>query len=177
VIQTSVTEEGDLAHDLAILRHHIQKLEYFEDVNELLLERSHVLEKEGLPKIYSSRSKRHFPEDIIVDAKRLVRRWEAGQFEVSIDRGIKHEKLDLSQGKTRWAHSLKMVEDSPNTHRDAHCEGHNGLDNGQWWFSRLAILRDGAHGENEAGIFGVVNALAIVISAKGYANVDNGDVS
>jgi hypothetical protein len=109
-----------------------------------------------------------------VDAKRLARRWEAGQFDASIDRGIKHEKLSLGQGKTRWAHSLKMEEGD---HRDAHIQGHNGLDIGQWWFSRLAVLRDGAHGEIEAGIFGAAKALAIALSGKGYANVDNGDVS
>ncbi|PQE03211.1 YDG SRA domain-containing protein [Rutstroemia sp. NJR-2017a BBW] len=172
IIKTSTTGQGDLTHHHVTLRNHIQKLEYFEEVSELLLDRSHILKEEGLPRIYSSKNKLHFPQDIIVDAKRLARRWEAGQFDASIDRGIKHEKLSLGQGKTRWVHSLKMEESD---HRDAHVEGHNGLDIGQWWFSRLAVLRDGAHGENEAGIFGVANALAIALSGKGYANVDMGD--
>ncbi|PQE29730.1 ydg sra domain-containing protein [Rutstroemia sp. NJR-2017a WRK4] len=172
IIKTSTTGQGDLTHDHATLRNHIQKLEYFEEVSELLLDRSHILKEEGLPRIYSCKNKLHFPQDIIVDAKRLARRWEAGQFDASIDRGIKHEKLSLGQGKTRWAHNLKIEESD---HRDAHVQGHNGLDVGQWWFSRLAVLRDGAHGEIEAGIFGVANALAIALSGKGYANVDMGD--
>lgn len=166
-----------MAHDSTILRHHIQKLEYFENVNELLIDRSHVLKEEGLPRIYSSGNKHYFPEDIIVDAKRLVRRWAAGHFDASIDRGIKHEKLDLGQGKTRWSHSLKIVGNGVHNHRAADFQGHNGLDNGQWWYSRLAALRDGAHGEAEAGIFGATTALAIALSATGYANIDNGDVS
>ncbi|KAM3078217.1 hypothetical protein ACMFMG_002484 [Clarireedia jacksonii] len=175
VIQTSITQQGDLTHDITILRHHIQKLEYFDNVNELLIHRSHVLKQEGLPRIYSPGNKLYFPEDIIVDAKRLVRRWEAGQFNAFIDRGIKHEKLALGQGKTRWTHSLKFIENGVDYHRAADVQGHNGLDNGQWWQSRLAVLRDGAHGEIEAGISGATSALAIVLSAQGYANVDNGD--
>lgn len=57
--------------------------------------------------------------------------------------------------------------------------GHNGLVNGQWWPIRQGVLRDGAHGEVEAGIAGKTGkgAFSIVMADGGYADKDECDVS
>lgn len=55
----------------------------------------------------------------------------------------------------------------------------NNLVNGQWRPHRLCLLRDGAHGEVEAGISDQTSqgAHSIVVSAGGYADDDQVEVS
>jgi hypothetical protein len=46
------------------------------------------------------------------------------------------------------------------------------------WPNRLCAIRDGAHGEHEAGIYGKKDrgAFAVVVAAGGYADEDHGEV-
>lgn len=52
--------------------------------------------------------------------------------------------------------------------------GHNGLAPGDWFPFQLCAMRDGAHGESQAGISGSVidGAWSIVVS-KAYEGVDD----
>lgn len=57
--------------------------------------------------------------------------------------------------------------------RSAKVLGHNGLAPGAWFAYRICALRDGAHGESQAGISGNIQdgAHSIVVSGA-YEGVD-----
>ena len=59
-----------------------------------------------------------------------------------------------------------------------HYQGQGDLINGTWWPLQLCALRDGAHGETEAGIHGHpdIGALSIVLSGGGYEDIDDGEI-
>jgi hypothetical protein len=102
--------------------------------------------------------------------------WMRGDFDPNLLRGIDTTRGILQKsGKKRTAYKL-----TPGYQHKipANVFGANGLFNGQWWPSRLCALRDGAHGEVEAGICGSADAgaFAVVVSQGGYADKDNGDV-
>ena len=99
-----------------------------------------------------------------------------GDFDPNLLRGIDTTKGVLEKsGKKRTTHKLKPDYQHK---RNANVFGSNGLTNGQWWPSRLCALRDGAHGEVEAGICGLKDngAFAVVVAEGSYADEDNGDV-
>jgi hypothetical protein len=61
--------------------------------------------------------------------------------------------------------------------RLANFTGEGDLRNGQWWPFQLTAVRDGAHGETEAGISGsngVATSIILNSSKSRYANVDLG---
>lgn len=55
----------------------------------------------------------------------------------------------------------------------AKVSGDNGLAVGEWWPYRVCALRDGAHGESQAGISGsVADGAHSVVVAGAYEGVD-----
>lgn len=76
---------------------------------------------------------------------------------------------EVSEGKVR---SLS-IDPNYKDRRSAKVLGHNGLEVGAWSAYRLCALRDGAHGESQAGISGNIEdgAWSIVLSGV-YEGVD-----
>lgn len=95
------------------------------------------------------------PIDIILDAESILKKWGNSDFDPALLKGI-----ELSQTVKRGAGGGKK-----NTKRNTHYKledgypfkknpqvvGHNGLIIGDWWPLQICALRDGAHGEMEAG--------------------------
>ncbi|TAQ86390.1 hypothetical protein B7494_g5292 [Chlorociboria aeruginascens] len=155
------------------LRTRIHEMEFYEFLNAIIVKKSKVLEEEGLLQIFDGQHKSLFPWDIVADSEALWHRWMGGELNPSLLRGITTTKGTLDNDKKRISHKL----DKEYTKRkSANVVGANGLINGQWWPSRICCLRDGAHGEQEAGIHGQIGkgAFSVVIAAGGYDDKDNG---
>ncbi|RDL42443.1 uncharacterized protein BP5553_02422 [Venustampulla echinocandica] len=139
------------------------------------IKKSKVLDEGGLRRIFDSPDTDAFPYDIRADAEALWLRWMNEDIDPNLLRGIETTKGVLSSGKKRTQHKL---EQNYQHKKSANTFGDNGLVNGQWWPSRLCAFRDGAHGEQEAGIHGQggVGAYAVAVSSTEYDDIDNGDV-
>ncbi|KAI5306025.1 hypothetical protein KEM56_002496 [Ascosphaera pollenicola] len=113
-----------------------------------------------------------------LDLLELLMRWRRGDLDPFLLRGIEIRKSQstgsVSRGEDR-SYRFK---------RAANVQGHNGLQVGQWWPLRIAMLRDGAHGSSEAGIAGneslgaiscILGGGAIGTTGRDYPDVDNGE--
>ncbi|KAJ9611755.1 hypothetical protein H2200_004939 [Cladophialophora chaetospira] len=117
-------------------------------------------------------SRLDFPIQLVEDLTILLTKWQAGDFSVRAHRGCVYSK------QTRqWS-----IDPNCSYRRKADFYGHGHLVNGQVWPSRIAMVRDGAHGATRAGIGGSKKhgATSIVLNpvkSKGneYADVDEGD--
>jgi hypothetical protein len=116
-----------------------------------------------------------FPWDLAADAEALWIRWMGEDLDCHLMRGIEISKGVLESGKKRTSYKL---EKSYTQKKSANAVGDNNLTNGQWWPSRICALRDGAHGEQEAGIHGQtgMGAYSVVVAVGGYADMDYGEV-
>jgi hypothetical protein len=166
---------GDLKRWIMELRTKIHEVEFLLVLKDIIIKKSGLLESNGLSLIFDGEDKAVFPWDIAADAEALWMRWMSGDIDPHLLRGIKTEKGVLASGKKSTTHRLEpdySMKKSPNVF------GANNLTNGQWWPSRVCALRDGAHGEQEAGIYGQtgIGAYSIVVAAGGYDDKDRGDV-
>ncbi|PGH14202.1 hypothetical protein AJ79_03175 [Helicocarpus griseus UAMH5409] len=130
----------------------------------------------GLPAIVKNNL---VPWDIKLDCEEILSRWEMGDRDTNMYRGIEvlhrqHKNPDGTRGKIVTSRSLRATYQFK---KDCLVAGENGLQNGQWFPLQLMAVRDGAHGETEAGICGRFGkgAVSIVLSGKGYADIDQGD--
>ena len=159
----------------ADLRKEIHKLEHYDWINPDLLELTNV-QDEGLRPLVSSRDG-VFPADIVDDASVILNRWNSGELEGSLIRGVNvlQGKAEI-KGKVRKGVSY-TIEDNYAHRIPAGFGGSNGLVNGQWWPLQVCAQRDGAHGERQAGISGVKGrgAQSIILAGSGYKDIDNGD--
>lgn len=115
---------------------------------------------------------------VSADLHELLSRWRRGDLDPYILRGIETRK-SLKDGRISRAEDRRF-----RFKREANKQGHNGLQIGQWWPLRLAMLRDGAHGSAEGGIAGneYLGAVSCVIGGGAsreidhdYPDVDMGD--
>lgn len=164
------------------LRQEIHKIEFSPFLNsekisevQITIKKSRVLDAEGLPEIIDNR-RGLFPPDVVADASVLFGRWVEGNFDPNLLRGIQVFKGTLNNGKKRTNYTLKDDTKYP-FKKSAHVVGANGLHVGQWWPLRIAAIRDGCHGEQEAGISGSSEkgVFAICMAEGGYLDEDNGD--
>lgn len=155
------------------LRQVVQHMEHFPSLSDVLIKKSQVLDDRGLPAIFDNADGIEFPYDIRADALYLYNRWITGDIDGHLLRGIKTEKQVLESGKRRAAHRLEPGYEK----KSSNYVGTGSLVNGQWWPSRLCLMRDGAHGEVEAGIAGQTGkgAYSVVVSGGGYADDDQGE--
>jgi hypothetical protein len=98
----------------------------------------------------------------------------SGNLDNSILRGVNTTTRDAESGGKR-TYSLKQ---DYTEKLSANYFGKGRLVNGQWWPSRLCALRDGAHGQSEAGIHGEAGkgAYSIVVAGSRYDDKDHGEV-
>lgn len=154
------------------LRTRLHRMEFYDFLSGVLICKSRILEDEGLPAIFDA-PPGLFPWDIRADSRMLYEKWVVGQLDPHLFRGIEDKKVTKSDGKV--VKSRKFASDyadriSPNY------VGEGNLVNGMWWPLQFCAMRDGAHGETEAGIHGQLGfgAYSIVVSDGGYRNVDGG---
>ncbi|KAK2756153.1 hypothetical protein FQN54_005561 [Arachnomyces sp. PD_36] len=137
----------------------------------------------GIPQLFTNRL---LPWEIIADAEVLYERWNPGDLDSNLLRGI-----DLRQGVAADGKKAGHISRSLTPHHPSRksCEyvGEGHLRNGQWFPYQICAVRDGAHGDHEAGIYGKfgLGALSVVLSSSGrtgassrtntYANVDEGN--
>lgn len=121
------------------------------------------------------------PWDIRLDAEMLLLRWQRDDFNPELDRGIIERRTQARDENGTSGLSRTLNKSYPHK-LSPKFEGEGHLRNGQWWPWRIAAIRDGAHGEIEAGIFGYNGvAVSIVLSCpkretEGYRNIDQGTV-
>lgn len=125
-------------------------MEFYEFLSGVIVKKSRVLESEGLPQIFEDQ-RDIFPWDLKADAETLFIRWMTSCLDPHLLRGIETTKGKLASGLKRSSHKLLRAYAY---RRSANVIGNNNLSNGTWGPSRICALRDGAHGEQEAGISG-----------------------
>jgi hypothetical protein len=171
----AVKSDGQSERYFSELRRKIHEMEFYEFLSGVLIKKSKILESEGLSQIFDGPDKDIFPWDLAADAEALWLRWMSGDLDSSLLRGISTTKGVLQSGMKRTSYKL---EKNYMQKKSANVFGANNLINGQWWPSRICALRDGAHGEQEAGIHGqtAMGAFSVVVAAGGYADKDHGEV-
>ena len=117
------------------------------------------------------------PRDIQDDAFMLYQRWFRGDLEGDMFRGIEstrqtndHRSFRKHKVEVSWPHK-KSANFIGATQEDG-----TELRSGMWWPLQICAVRDGVHGEIEAGIAGKKEhgAYSVVLSGGRYANIDNG---
>ena len=159
---------------LGQIRVTLHRMEFFDFVSHVLIKKSKVLDDEvGLPQIFNGKGA-PYPWDIKADAQALYLRWLRGVIDPHLLRGIESSRKQRATGTSGITHKL---EQGYLARVLCNVIGDNGLQNGQWWPMQICALRDGAHGEIEAGIHGKPGqgAISVILSGGGYADVDEGD--
>ena len=166
--------EDDLEPSFARLRQRLHQMEFWDFLSGVLIKKSKLLEDQGLPMIFEDTSDVKFPFDIKADALSLHQRWLAGRLDPHLLVGIDTKLKKNSNGKEIKTRNLQR--DYPGK-VSCNYVGSGNLQNGQWWPLQICAMRDGAHGEIEAGIHGQPQngAYSIVLSNGGYADIDNGE--
>lgn len=163
---------------MKVLRDRLEKLMFFAFPPDA--ETSRELERfldtdTGIPQLFDCSLLPWYMKD---DARAIFDRWSEGDLDYNLLRGI-----DIRSGTTTGKKTTMMSRALTYGYKfkkasDFVGEGH--LHNGQWFPYQICAVRDGAHGDHEAGIFGKVGtgALSIVLSSgrtKGYADIDEGE--
>ncbi|OJD17701.1 hypothetical protein AJ78_02226 [Emergomyces pasteurianus Ep9510] len=152
------------------MRERVQQLQFYY-ISEALpsLLQKFMDQSTGLPAIVNSPDDA-VPWDIRLDCEAILIRWERGDFDPSLLRGI---KVGAAAGTSR------RLDKTYRFRKDSIVVGDNELRNGQWFPLQITAIRDGAHGEIEAGISGrdKIGAVSIILSSagKGYPDIDQGD--
>ncbi len=172
-------DQANLEKHLTDLAKKIHEMEFYPCLSEtpaVLVKKSKLLHSGGLFDIVKGPDAHVFPWYLRADVEALYTRWMIGDFDPSLFRGIRSVKGVIEGGKKRLNHSLEKTWQHK---KAANVIGDNGLVNGQWFASRACAVRDGAHGEIEAGIYGETNkgAYSVVVAQGGYADKDHGEVS
>ncbi|KFY75092.1 hypothetical protein V499_04902 [Pseudogymnoascus sp. VKM F-103] len=164
-------DDGERKKITAEIRTKLHEMEFFQCVSGIIIKKSRILEDDGLPRIFANQDGVDFPFDLRADAKALYLRWIVGDLDSHLLRGITTEKGRLESGMKRTSHKLDK---KYTMKKSANVVGENCLVNGQWWPNRICALRDGAHGEQEAGIHGQVGkgTYSVVVAQGGYADED-----
>ncbi len=149
-------------------------MEFYDFLSGALVKKSKVLEEEGLPAIFKDEEGVGFPWDVKADALALYLRWLSGVIDPHLLRGIHTEQKRGPATAKRTTH--KLVKDYP-ARVSCNYSGAGDLQNGQWWPMQICAMRDGAHGEIEAGIHGQPGkgAFSVLVSSGGYDDKDSGD--
>lgn len=173
--QKEAARSGNLDLLFAKIRQRLHQMEFYPFLSGVIMKKSKVLEEDvGLPQIFDDAKGVHYPWDVKDDANMLWSRWMRGSLDPHLLRGIDSVRKVRAAGKSAISHKLKP--DYPDR-VSCNAPGGNGLQNGQWWPMQICAMRDGAHGEIEAGIHGqpTKGAFSVVLSSGGYDDLDEGD--
>lgn len=173
--QRKTERGGDGEVTFQKIRLQLHKMEFYDFLSGVIVKKSKVLDDGvGLPQIFDDAGDVGFPWDIKEDAQMLYSRSMRGILDPHLLRGIETVRRQIATGKATMSRALQK-----DYCERASCNvvGANNLHNGQWWPLQLCAIRDGAHGEIEAGIHGQAGrgAFSIVLSSGEYADVDDGE--
>ena len=153
-VKNDATMSKAVTEGFSRIRQRLQAMEFFSFLSLTLVKKSGLLEDEGLPLIFENRVRGvRFPSDIRADADILFRKWMSGQIDPHLLRGI---MTKAGTGKGAKVHKSHSIEKDFGGRVSCNYVGAGNLVNGQWWALQLCAIRDGAHGEVEAGIHGQV---------------------
>lgn len=177
-IENALAAGNNVLKLLNKLRERLHLIEFHDNLCFQLIKDSKLLEPHGLSKIFGGTSGTttvQFPDDLADDSLVLHQRWSKGLFDAHLLHGIElknRTQLDDTTFRSRNLEKDYAFKVS------AHYIGAGDLVNGQWWPLQICLIRDGAHGEIEAGICGEPGkgVFSIVLGSSGYDNVDEGDV-
>lgn len=153
-VQQDAKTGKDVTEILNNIRQRLRQMEFRPSLSPVLVKKSGLLHHKGLPLIFENRVQGVlFPSDICADADILFRKWMSGHIDPHLLRGIVTKIRTAKEGKTYKSHGLDK-----DFAGKVSCNyvGAGNLVNGQWWPLQLCAMRDGAHGEVEAGIHGRV---------------------
>lgn len=170
-IENALQSGEDLSRLFNILRKALHEAEFVGNLCGDLVADSRLLEVGGLSSIFSNDA---IPYDIKDDARVLHNKWSKGLYNPHLLHGISHKKHAQTSGKDHKSNSL---ETDYTFKVSANYVGAGNFINGQWWPYQICAIRDGAHGDSEAGISGVTGkgAFSVIVGSSGYADIDNGD--
>lgn len=156
------------------LRERLHEIEFNSNLCYQLVKDSKLLEPQGLPQIFGESLMVVYPHDVVDDSLVLYQKWSKELFDSHLLHGIELQNHVQPNGKTTKSYNL--LKNYP-FKVSALYVGAGDLINGQWWPLQICLIRDGVHGEIEAGICGVPGkgAFSIVVSSGGYDNIDEGD--
>ena len=170
----------DLQQHFAKIQKYLHQLEFYDFLSDdrnakNLVEQSGLLQNDALPALADdSIPGVSVPTEIRLDCTALYRKWSSGNFDPHLLRGITTKQGTNKEGRKFRHHVLDKSHDFT-----VSCSyfGPGQLVIGQWWPLQICAVRDGAHGEMEAGIHGKTGegAYSVVVSGGGYANIDRGD--
>ena len=160
----------------------------FLPVDGKLLRQTRVLDnKDGLPQLFDPAFTNgiDWPFYLKADAEELYNKWYTGEFETDLYRGIvRGLPTKKGKGKGKDASVADRLAEGHQRFRlmDPKQHGNGLLQNGTWFPSQLAILRDGGHGASQGGITGtptsgaysVIMAGGVDPSGQPYPNEDRG---
>ena len=153
-MKKDATMDKDVTETFGRIRQRLQAMEFFPFLSLMLVKKSGLLNEEGLPLIFENRVRGVcFPSDVRADADMLFRKWMSGQIDPHLLRGIMTKS---GTGKGEKIHKSHGIEKDFAGKVSCNYVGAGDLVNGQWWALQLCAIRDGAHGEVEAGIHGKV---------------------
>lgn len=157
------------------LREQLHEVEYADCKSPALQEEIKRLKspESGLPQLYDT-GENIFPSDICDDAKRIFERWCSENPDPSLMKGIVTKYVE-HEGRSRFKY--RKLDPMYKKRVAANRRGHNSLINGDCWPHQLCAMRDGAHGENEAGVYGVdkEGAYSVVLGGGNHADLDHGN--
>ncbi|KAI4196420.1 MAG: hypothetical protein LQ350_006565 [Teloschistes chrysophthalmus] len=165
--------DADVDKLMQDLRDELHSLEHSDVMIEPEVRNRSKIMDEAFPTIFANHI---FPWDIKSDAQVLFNRYEQGDADPHLFRGISTRKpREDGHKKSQVSHTIEK--DYPYGARAA-VVGAGKLQNGQWWPRQICAVRDGAHGALVDGIFGASGqgAYSVVMSGTGYSDVDEGDV-
>ena len=175
IAKRTASEGDDMSDTFFNIRQRLHQTSFFDFISSAIITQSKILDDTVLPAIMHNQIKGvDFPFDIRADATALYDKWVSGNYDPHLLRGLTSKKRENDQDKVYRTHRL---DNAYMFRRTCNVSGYNSLVNGQWWPLQICALRDGAHGEMEAGIHGQTNvgAYSIVLSGSGYHNVDCGE--
>lgn len=173
LIENAIAAGNDITKLLNKLRERLHQVEFNGNLCFQLVQDSKLLGDQGLPKIFDTTTQ--FPYDLADDSLVLYQRWSKGLFDAHLLHGIElKNRVQLDDKSFR----SRNLEKDYAFKVSAHYIGAGDLVNGQWWPLQICLIRDGVHGEVEAGICGEPGqgVFSIVVGSGGYDNVDEGDV-
>lgn len=172
--QQEVKSNGtDLPNLFEQLRDRLTAIGTYDNVNHILVQDSKLLQEGGALQSIFGKAGVDFPHDLCADAMTQFLKWSRGDYDPDLLRGIEYKHHTKSNKTVLKSYNLEADYGFKNS---AAYIGEGTLTNGQWWPLQICLVRDGAHGELEAGISGERGGVAysVILSNSGYANIDNG---
>ena len=154
------------------IRDYLHQMAFFDFVDYNLIIQSGVLNTLRSIFLLGGNATRYHP-DIGDDSWVVYKRWYMQSYDPDLLLGI----ITVPANRSRGIPLHRIHDRTHGPPLDSAYYGTNLLALGQWWPFQICAVRDGAHGELEAGICGDAEhgAYSIVMSGEKYQDVDNGN--